>query len=162
MKNHTQEIYIDHNIPLEQQLSSLRQSSIDFQFNAFEVLKEKLGNEGIEIFKAILRRGFRKAIDKYRDKSFEDIKKVAGIPERVLGFQTELDYVKDDEVQYFITFCPFLEESKHRGMDMNFCNIFEKVETEEVSQYLGEISEPSRMCFGDSKCTIRIRNTLGR
>ena len=155
-------IYIDRDIPLERQIVSLRQSSVDFQFNAFEVLEEKFGNEGIEIFKAILRRGFRKAIDKYKDKSFEDIKKVAGIPERVLGFQTELDYVKDDEVQYSITLCPFLEESKLRGMDMNFCNIFEEVETEEVSQYLGEISEPSRMCQGDSKCTIRIKNTLGR
>ena len=162
MDTNMKDIYIDQNIPLERQIASLRQSSIDFQFNAFEVLEEKLGNEGIEIFKDILRRGFRKAIDKYKDRSFEDIKKVAGIAERFLGFQTELDHVTDDEVQYSITLCPLLEESKLRGMDMNFCNIFEEVETEEVSQYLGEITEPSRMCQGDSKCTIRIKNTLGK
>ena len=115
MNTKMKDVYIDQSIPLERQIVSLRQSSMDFQFNAFEVLEEKLGNEGIEIFKAILRRGFRKAIDKYKDKNFDDIKKIAGIPERVLGFQTELDYIKDDEVQYSITLCPFLEESKHRG-----------------------------------------------
>jgi len=70
-------IYIDPDIPIEQQIAFLRQSTLTFQFNTFQILKEKLGNEGVEIFKTILREGTRQGIDKIKDKSFEDIKKVA-------------------------------------------------------------------------------------
>ena len=89
MNTHANDIYIDQSIPLEKQIAFLRQSFLNFQFDVFEVLKERSGQEGIEIFEAIFRKGYKKSIDKYKDKSFEEIKKVAGIPERFLGFQTE-------------------------------------------------------------------------
>ena len=162
MNTNEKNIYIDPDIPAEQQIAFLRRSVINFQFNTFEVLREKFGNEGVEIFKTILRKGFRDAIDKYKGKSFEEIKKVGGYVDRILGFQIKHDYTKPDEFQYFITYCPHLEESKRRGMDMELCNIFEDVEMEEVNKSLGMITEPTRMCQGDSKCTIRMRNTLGR
>ena len=162
MNTHVKDIYIDQSIPLEKQIAFLRQSFLNFQFDVFEVLKERFGQEGIEIFKAIFKKGYKKSIDKYKDKSFEEIKKVAGIPERFLGFQTEHDHIKSDEVQYSITLCPFLEESKRRRLDMEFCNTIEDVEMEEVSKNLGELIEPTRMCQGDDKCTIQIRNTLGK
>ena len=155
-------IYIDPNIPMEQQITFLRQSLITFQFNTFEVLKEKLGDEGIEVFKAILRKGYGQIIEKAKEKSFEEIAKVAGITERFFGFQTEKDYTKPDELQYTITYCPYLEECKRRGIGVDFCNIIEEVETEEVSKSLGKITEPTRMCWGDSKCTIKMENTFGR
>ena len=155
-------IYIDHNIPMEQQIAFLRQSGITFQFNTFEVLKEKLGSEGIEIFKDILRKGYGQIIENAKGKSFEEIAKVAGITERFFGFQTEQDYARPDELQYSITHCPYLEECKRRGIGVDFCNIIEEVETEEVSKNLGEVTEPTRMCWGDSKCTIKMKNTFGR
>ena len=155
-------IYIDPDIPMEQQIAFLRQSALTFQFNTFQILKEKLGDEGIEIFKAILREGTKQGIDKIKDKIFEDIKKVAGVGDKILGLHLKQDYVKDDELQYSITYCPYLEESKRRGMDMDFCNIIEDIQIEELGKNLAELTEPSRMCRGDSKCTIKMKNTLGK
>jgi len=162
MDEKEKDIYIDTNIPMEQQIAFLRQSTLTFQFNTFEVLKEKLGSNGIEIFKTILRKGYSQVIKKAKRKSFEEITKVAGITERFFGFRTEQDYTKPDEFQYSITYCPYLEECKRRGIGVDFCTIIEDVETEEVSKSLGKVTEPTRMCRGDNKCTIRMRNTFGR
>ena len=155
-------IYIDPDVPMEQQIAFLRQSALTFQFNTFQILMEKLGSEGIEIFKDIIRKGTSEGIEQIKEKSFEEISKVAGIPDRILGLHLKQDYVKDDELQYSITYCPYLEESKRRGMDMDFCNIIEDIQIEELGKNLAELTEPSRMCRGDSKCTIRMKNTLGR
>ena len=154
--------YIDPEIPIEQQIAFLRQSAVTFQINTYEVLKEKLGNEGIEIFKTILRKGTSEGIKKIKKKSFEEIVKIAGVPDKILGLEVTQDYTKDDEFQYSITYCPYLEESRQRGMEMDFCNIIEDIQIEEVSKNLGEMTEPTRMCRGDGKCTIRMRNTLGQ
>ena len=162
MNTNEKNIHIDHNIPLEHQISFLRRSSINFQFNTFEILKEKFGSEGIEIFKTILKKGIKKGIDKIKGESFEEIKKLAGLPDRILGLHIKEDSSKPDELQYSITYCPFLEESKRRGLGTDFCDIIEDVQIEEVSRNLGEMTEPARMCHGDSKCTIRMRNTFGR
>lgn len=162
MNTNEKNIYIDSNIPLEQQIAFLRRSVINLKINVFEVLKEKLGNDGIEIFKTIVRNGIRQAIDKHKGKSFEEIKKMAGLTDRIFGYQTKHDYTKPDEFQYIITYCPYLEESKRRGIGMDFCNINEDIEIEEFSKNFGEITEPTQMCHGDSVCTIRMRNTLGR
>ena len=139
MSTNEKKIFVHPDMPLEQQIAFLRQTLLSFQFNTYESLKEKLGNKGIEIFKAILRKGYRQSIDKYKEKSFAEIKKVAEI-ERVFGFVTKQDYDKPDELQYSITYCPFLEESKRRGLDMEFCNIMEEVESEEVSRNLAEVT----------------------
>jgi hypothetical protein len=152
--------YIDPNIPVEQQIAFLRQSAITFQFNTFEVLKEKLGGKGIEIFKTILREGTRQGIDKIKGKGFEEITKVAGIPDKILGLHVKQDYTKPDEFQYSITYCPYLEESKRRGIGMDFCNIIEDIQIEEISKNLAEATEPNRMCWGDNKCTIRMKKPL--
>jgi hypothetical protein len=154
--------YLDHDVPSEQQIAFLRQSSISFQLNAFQMLKEKLGDEGIEIFKDILRQGYKQTLDKAKEKSFAEIRKMAGSAEKILGFLLEIDYTTPDEFQFSITYCPYLEESKRRGMDMGFCNVFEEVEIEEISKNLAELTEPERMCRGDSKCRIKMRNTFGR
>lgn len=162
MNSQEKNIYIDHTIPLKQQIVFLRQSSLNFQFNVLEVLKEKFGSEGIEIFKTIWRQTVRRGLDKIKDKSFEEIKKMAGRQDRIFGFHLEQTSTKPDELQYFITYCPYLEESKRRGIGIDLCNIIEEVEMEEVNKSLGEMSEPTRMCHGDSKCTIRLMNTLGK
>jgi len=109
-----------------------------------------------------LREGTKQGFVKIKDKTFEDIKKVAGVGDKILGLHLKQDYVKDDELQYSITYCPYLEESKRRGMDMDFCNIIEDIQIEELGKNLAELTEPSRMCRGDHKCTIKMKNTLGR
>ena len=155
-------IYINPDVPMEQQIAFLRQSALSFQFNTFEVLKEKLGNEGIEIFKDIIRKGTSEGIETIKEKSFKEISKVAGIPDRILGLHVTNDYIRPDEFQYPITYCPYLEETKRRGMDMDLCNIIEDIQIEELNKNLAEVTEPIRMCWGDNKCTIKMKNTLGR
>ena len=162
MSTDNQQIYIDPDIPVERQIAFLRHSFVNFQCNVFEFLKEKFGSEGVEMYKAIIRQGTRQGIEKLKDKNFEEIKKIASIPDRMLGLQIHQDFSKPDELQFSITSCPYLEESKRRGMDMEFCKSLEDVQMEEVSRTLGELTEPARMCLGDNKCTIRMRNTLGR
>jgi len=162
MNEKEKNIYIDTNIPLEQQIAFLRQSTLTFQFNTFEVLKEKLGSEGIAIFKDIVRKGTSEGIEQIKGKSFEEISQVAGIPDRILGLHVKKDYTKPEEFQYSITYCPYLEESRRREMDMDFCNIIEDIQIEELNKSLAEVTEPIRMCWGDSKCTIKMKNTFGR
>jgi hypothetical protein len=159
MESDNKNVYIDRTIPLEQQIAFLRRSALAFQCNTYAVLKEKLGDKGTEIFKAIVRKGTQEGVEGIKGKSFEEITKIAGIPDRILGLQVEHDYTKPDEFQYSITYCPYLEESKRRGMDREFCTIIEDVQIEEVSKHLGKMTDPARMCRGDSKCTIRMRNT---
>ncbi len=55
MEPDKRKIYIDPNIPMEQQIAFLRQGSLNFQFTVLEVLKEKFGDEGVNIFKTIWR-----------------------------------------------------------------------------------------------------------
>jgi len=162
MKANDAQIFIDPAIPMEQQIAFLRQGSLNFQFAVLEVLKEKFGDEGVAIFKSMWRQVVSQGLDRITDKSFEEIKKFAGRQDRMFGFQIEQVSTKPDELQYFITCCPYLEESKRRGTGIDLCNIIEEVEMEEVGKRLGEMTEPTRMCRGDSKCTVRIRNTLGR
>ncbi|MBW1825290.1 MAG: hypothetical protein JRI87_12200 [Deltaproteobacteria bacterium] len=156
MNTSKKNIYIDPDVPMEQQIAFLRQSALSFQFNTFEVLKEKLGNEGIEIFKDIIRKGTSEGVEQIKEKSFEEISKVAGIPDRILGLHVTKDYIRPDEFQYSITYCPYLEESKRRGMDMNFCNIIEDIQIEELNKNLAEVTEPIRMCRGDNKVIINV------
>jgi len=156
------DMHIDPEIPMEQQIAFLRQSGLVFQFNTFEILKEKLGNEGVEIFKDIIRKGTSEGIEHIKEKSFEEIAQVSGIPDKILGLDVKKDYIKPDEFQYSITYCPYLEESKRRNMGMDLCDIIEDVQLEEINKNLAEITEPIRMCRGDSKCTITMKNTFGR
>ena len=120
MNTNEKNIYIDTHIPLEQQIAFLRQSVINLKINTFEVLKDKLGSEGIEIFKTIVRNGIRQAIEKHKGKNFEDIKKLAGVTDRIFGYQTKHDYTKPDELQYLITYYPYLEEANKGGLVWTF------------------------------------------
>jgi hypothetical protein len=158
----TKEIYVDPLVPVEQQIAFLRQAAINFKFTAYQALKDKFGNEGIDIFKSIWRQIVQQGLKTIKEKNFEEIKKLAGLQDRIFGFHIEQDYLKTDEFQYSITHCPYLETSNMLGINMDLCNLIEEVEMEEVSKNLGEMTEPNRMCHGDSKCTIRVRNTLGR
>ena len=56
------EIFIDHDIPEEQQISFLRNSAIGARLDTYMVLKERLGEEGIALFKDILRQGYQGAL----------------------------------------------------------------------------------------------------
>lgn len=162
IKTNAKQIYVDPLIPSEQQIAFLRQSAINFKFTVYQALKDSMGNEGIEIFKSAWRQIVQQGLKTIKVNNFEQIKKLAGLQDRIFGFHVEHDYTKTDEFQYSITFCPYLETSNMLGMNMDLCNLIEEVEMEQVSKNIGEMTEPTRMCHGDSRCTIRIRNTLGR
>ena len=86
MNTNEKNIYIDTHIPLEQQIAFLRQSVINLKINTFEVLKDKLGSEGIEIFKTIVRNGIRQAIDKHKGKTLKKSKSWLDFLTRSLAF----------------------------------------------------------------------------
>ena len=155
-------INADSVMPMEQQIGFLSQSLISFQVDTFEILREKLAGKGIEIFKTILRQTYKQAFTKVEGLDFQQLAKFMGISDGVMGFQMEMDYLKPDEFQYSITYCPYLEECKRKGLGMDFCNVLEEVGTEEINKNIGEATQPERMCNGDNKCTFRMRNTLGR
>ena len=156
------DLYIDLDIPAEQQIAFLRQHAVSSRIDDFVVLKEKLGSRGTEIFKDILRQSYKCVIEMTKGLDFQTLSSLAGFSDRMFGLQTKMDYNKPDEFQYSITSCPYLDESKSRGMDMEFCHIFENVYMEEITKNIGEFTEPDRMCNGDSKCSFRMRNTFGR
>jgi hypothetical protein len=155
------DIYIDPDIPAEQQITFLRQHAITSKIDAFEVLKDG-GEEGVEVFKNILRKGYKRITEMTEGLDFQMLASLAGFSDKMMGLQTEMDYSNSDEFQYSISYCPYLEECKRRGLDMEFCHVFENVYMEEISKKLGEFTEPSRMCDGDKKCTFRMKNTFGR
>ena len=159
---HDKNISANPDMPAEQQLAFLRQHIVNFKLDVFEELEESLGGQGTEIFKKILQRGCKRVNDMTKGIDFQTMAGFAGMSDRMFGLVTELDYIKPDEFQYSVTYCPFLEESKTRGLDNEFCHALEEVTTEAVTRELGEFTEPARMCDGDSKCTFRMRNTLER
>jgi hypothetical protein len=151
-----------NDIPAEQQIAFLQQHIVKFKLDVFEELRERLGSKGVDIFKKILARGNKRVNDMAKGMSFKIMSSFAGMSDRMFGLVTEMDYVKPAEFQYSVTYCPFLEECKARGLDNGFCHALEDVTTEAVTRELGEFTEPARMCDGDSKCTFKMRNTLGR
>ena len=156
------EIFIDHDIPEEQQISFLRHSAIGARLDTYMVLKERLGEEGIALFKDILRQGYQGIVEMTKDLDFPTIAHFAGYGDHMMGLNSETDYIEEDVFQYSITQCPYLEKSRERGLDMEFCHIFEEVYLDEINKHIGEFTEPERMCDGNSKCTFKMRNTLGK
>ncbi len=152
----------DSEMPLAQQVDFLRHSLVNFQVSTFSILKEKLGENGIDIFKSILRPMYKQGVEMVKGLGFQETAQFIGYSDRVMGFQMEMDYLKPDVFQYSITYCPFLEECKRRGIDIEFCNVLEEVGLDESSKTLGKVEEPTRMCWGDDKCTFKMSNTLGR
>lgn len=156
------EIFIDPDIPVEQQISFLRKNVIGAKIDTYLVLKEKLGAAGIELFKEILRAGYAKIAEITKDLDFQTIASFAGYSDHILGLKSAKDYMREDEFQYSISYCPYLEESRHRGLDSEFCHIFESIYNDMTNKSIGEITEPARMCDGDSMCIFRVKNTLAK
>lgn len=162
MQTQNDEIFIDPDIPAEQQIGFLRRQVVSARLDTFEVLKAKLGDDGIEIFKDILRQSYKRIMAMAQGVDFETLSEMAGYQDRMLGLKTRKDYGTQDEFQYTITNCPYLEECRSRGLDAEFCHIFEDVYAAEVSRHLGQFSEPARMCDGDQECVFQMRNTFGK
>ena len=148
--------------PLEQQIAFLRQRAINLQFDIFEILKKRFGSEGIEVFKSLVRQGYKRAFEMLEGQDFQTIATLIPLGDRMLGLQSNTESATADEVHYSVSYCPYLEESKHRGMDMELCTILEEIGIEEISKNLGEFTEPHRMCCGDSTCIFIMRNTQGK
>jgi hypothetical protein len=156
------EVFIDHNIPVEQQIAFLRGSAIGSRLDTYMVLKERLGEEGIALFKDILRKGYQGIVEMTKDLDFQTIANFAGYGDHMMGLNSEIDYIKENVFQYTLTYCPYLEKCRERRLDMEFCHIFEDVYLEVINKNIGELTEPERMCDGNSTCTFKMRNTLGK
>ena len=157
-----EEVYIDPDLPMEQQIAFLRQHSLNFTFDTFEVLRDKLGTEGVELFKEILRRGNQRIVEMTDTMDFETITSLAGFTESILGLKAQMDYSRPDAFQYTISYCPYWEECSRRGLDAQLCHCMEQVYQQAMNEHIGTFTEPRRMCDGDAVCTFRMHNTMGR
>ena len=154
--------FCNADIPLEQQVVFLRQRALTMQFDMYEILDERFGSAGREAFKALMMRSYRRAAEMLAGLDFQTIAGLLPVSDNMLGITSATDYRNADEARYSISYCPYLEECKKRGLDMQFCEIMEEAGIQEVSRTIGEFTEPRRMCRGDSTCTFIMRNTLGR
>jgi len=157
-----QDVYIDYDIPLERQIAFLRGRLVSFQLDVFEVLNKELGNQGVEIFRAILRHGYERVGGMVEGVSFKDLAEFALVEEHMSGLQSEIESIDENEFKWSVSKCPIWQGCQQRGMDNTFCDVLEETIIEENSKILGEFREPERMCHGDSKCTFVLKNSYGK
>ena len=155
-------LYIDTTIPLEDQIAFLRQRIVNFQLDAYEVLKAEKGEEGVELFKEILHHGFKRVGAMAKGGKFQDIAAFAIQEEHVSGIESAIDSADGEAMEWSVYSCLILDGCRQRGAGPDFCEALEAVIIEENRELLGEFAEPSRMCRGDAKCRFVLKNTLGR
>jgi len=154
------DMFIDTDIPLEQQITFLRRHAVGARIDTYVVLKERLGDQGVELFREILRRGYAAIAAMAQSLDFQTIAAFAGYSDHMMGLPSKVDYIKEDAFQYSITRCPYLDACRERGLDASFCHVFEEVYISVVNKSIGELTEPERLCDGDGRCVFTVRNTL--
>ena len=155
-----QDVIVDKEIPIEMQVDFLRKQIFDRDLVTYKVLKDKLGEKADDIYFTIKEDLLQQMIgDLGMELDFEDIKKQAGAPDKILGYRLEKDYEKSDEIQFSMLNCPFWERAKKYGSEKDICKIVCDWEAQQAPRMGCEMSMLSRIAEGDEKCTIRLRIT---
>jgi hypothetical protein len=103
-----QGVIIDKEIPIEMQVDFLRKGIFDRDLVTYKVLKEKLGEKADDLYFAIKEDLLQQMVKDLGMKlDFEDIKKQAGAPDKILGYRLEKDHEKPDEIQFSTLNCPY-------------------------------------------------------
>ena len=151
-------VFIDKEIPVEKQIEFLRKGLKDREFVTYKVLKENLGEKGEDLFRTIrdnLMQQMVKDFDMNLD--FEEVKRQAGMPDRILGYRMKRDYEKPEEFQMSMLNCPNFERAKEHGLEREVCRIICEWEAERASGLGVEMTILSRIAEGAEKCTLRFR-----
>ena len=155
-----QGVIIDKNIPIEMQIDFLRKSIFDRDLATYKVLKDNLGEKADDLYFAIKEAILQAMVkDLGMQLDFEDIKKQAGGPDKILGYRVEIDHEKPDEMQFSMLNCPYWERAKKYGFEKDICKIVCDWEAQQAHRMGCEMSILSRIAEGDEKCTLRLRLT---
>lgn len=156
------DVIIDKEIPIESQIEFLREGIIDRDLFTYKILKERLGEEGDDLYHSIQQNLMQKAIANLGMKvGFEELRQGAEVVDRILGYKMERDYDKPKEFQISLTNCPYLERAGEYGLEKEVCKFICDWQAEQVSKTLCEMKILSKIGEGGEKCTIRFRNIIG-
>ena len=155
-----QDVIIDKEIPIEMQVDFLRKSIFDRDLATYKVLKDNLGDRADALYFSIKEAILQAMVkDLGMQLDFEDIKKQAGGPDKILGYRLEVDHEKPDEMQFSMLNCPYWERAKKYGFEKDICKIVCNWEAQQAHRMGCEMSILSRIAEGDEKCTLRLRLT---
>ena len=88
---------------------------------------------------------------------FEEVKRQAGVPDRIHGYRMEKDYEKPDEFQMSMLNCPNFEKAKEHGLETEICRLICDSEAERAAEFGVEMTILSRIADGAEKCTLLFR-----
>jgi predicted ArsR family transcriptional regulator len=145
---------------MEMQIDILRKSVLDRELITYKVLKEQLGEKGEALHYTIKETLVQYALQDMGIKlDFENIKRQAGEPDKILGYRVERDYDKPDELQISMLNCPFWERAKRYGLEKEICKLICDWETKQTKKMGCEMTIHSKIAEGAEKCILRLRGT---
>ena len=155
-----QSAIINKEIPIEMQVDFLRKGVFDRDLVTYKVLKENLGEKADDLYFTIKENLLQQMVKDLGMKlDFEDIKKQAGAPDKILGYRLEKDHEKPDEIQFSMLNCPYWERAKQYGFEKDICKLVCDWEAQQAQRMGCEMTILSRIAEGGEKCTIRLRLT---
>jgi predicted ArsR family transcriptional regulator len=153
-----EDVVIDKEIPIERQIAYLRKGALNRELVTYQILKERLGEQGEDIYRAIKESLMQRAVKDLGIKlEFEAIKRQAGQGDKIMGYRLERDYEKAEEFQVSMLNCPYFEASKEHGLEKEICKLICDWEAEQVRKMGCEMEILSKIADGAEKCTLRIR-----
>ncbi len=152
------DIYIDRDIPVENQIEFLRKGLIDRELVAYKVLKEKLGEKGEDLYFAFKEELMQQTVKDLGIKlEFEDIKRQAGEPDKMIGYRIDKDYGTSEEFQVIMLNCPYFERAKEYGLEKETCKLVCDWEAKQAKKMGLEMTILSKIAEGAEKCTLKLR-----
>jgi predicted ArsR family transcriptional regulator len=152
------DVFIDEGIPIGTQIEFLRNGFIDRELLAYKILKEKLGEKGEDLYYAIKENLMEQTVKDLGIKpGFEEVKKQAGVPDKIVGYRLEKDYDRPEEFQISLLNCPYMERAEHYGLEKTVCRLICDWEAELASKMGLEVSILSKIAEGAEKCSLRVR-----
>ena len=156
------EVFIDKQIPVERQINFLRNWIFDRDLTVYNVLKERLGEEGEKLNQLIKVRLVDKAMEAMAKEVeyFDKAKEIAAYPDRILGYRVEVDHDTPEESQLTLRGCPFFEKAKEYGLEKEICKLICDFEVEQAKERgMGELMILSKLGEGADKCTFKLKKT---
>lgn len=154
------EVFIDEQIPIERQIDFLRNWNLDRDLTVYNILKERLGEEGEKLYHLIKVRLMDKAMEGMAKemKYFDKAKEIAAYPDRILGYRVEVDYNTPEELQLKLRNCPFFEKAKEYGLEKKICKLICEFEVEQAKERgMGELMILSKIGEGADKCIFKLK-----
>ncbi len=153
-------VFIDELIPVERQINFLRNNIFDRDLAVYDILNEKLGEEGKKLYHLIKEKLMDKALEEMASEreNYDEPKKITGYIDRILGYRVEVDYDNQEGLQLKVGNCPYFEKAKEFGLEEEICKIICDFEIEQAKERgMGELSILSKIGKGADRCTFKFK-----